>query len=77
MNKKGMGLVGKVLLGLVLVITLLSGFNNILIGLSTNSLVRLISPTSGIGMRIIYTLMSLATLLTAVILFLKVYINKD
>jgi uncharacterized membrane protein YuzA (DUF378 family) len=77
MNKTGTGLVGKILLGVVLLFVVLSGFNNFLVGLSTVSLIRMITPSSALGMRIIYVLMSLATLLTAILLFLKVYMNKD
>jgi uncharacterized membrane protein YuzA (DUF378 family) len=78
MDKKGseMGMVGKIFLILVLLLTVLSGFNDVLIGLSSNSLVRLIAPTSGIAIRAIYVILSLGTLLTAIILFFRVYIQK-
>jgi len=79
MNKQGTGtgLVGKILLALVLVLALLSGFNNFLIGMSTSSLVRILIPNSALGMRIMYGLMSVSTLLTAILLFFKVYIKKE
>lgn len=76
-GKIEMGMIGKILLIIVLLITILSGFNNLLIGLSSNSLVRLISPTSGITMRVIYTFMSMTTLVTAVWLFIKVFVKKE
>jgi uncharacterized membrane protein YuzA (DUF378 family) len=78
MNKKGseMGMIGKIFLILVLLLTIFSGFNGMLIGLSSNSLVRLITPNSGIAIRAIYVAISLGTLLTAITLFFRVYIQK-
>ena len=76
MNKTGIGLVGKILLAIVLIITFLSGLNNIFIGLTITSLVKVFF-TSNIMMRIIYVLMSLTTLTTTLILFIKVFIKKE
>jgi hypothetical protein len=80
MNKQGtteIGPVKKILLGLVIAVVIFSGLNNFLIGLSSTSLVRLISLNSGLGMRIVYCLMSLATLFIAVLLSIKVYVKGE
>jgi uncharacterized membrane protein YuzA (DUF378 family) len=72
MNKKGMSLPIKALIVLVLLLTILSGIDSILIGLTKESLIGKIIPSVS-AMLIAYIMVGLAVLVSAVILSFKVF----
>ncbi len=84
MDKRGngMGLFGKILLIIALVLTILGGVNAILVGLTRIDLIGRIflyfpALFPILAVRISYGLTGLATLAVAVWAFIKVFIRKE
>ena len=78
MNKKGeVGFTGKILIGLLLAVMILSTTNAFFIGITVVSLIKMISFNSILIMRGIYLTTGISTLIAAIILFIKVYIQKE
>lgn len=71
MNKKGMSLLVKVLLGFILLLTFFAGANNLFVGLTRIDLIgRIIPGQNGL---IAYTFIGLSVLITAGILSFKMF----
>ena len=74
MNKQGTGMnpIVKVLLIVAGLITVFSGVNELWISTGRESLVRLVSANSGLVMKIIYAVMGTGSLVTSIVLAIKV-----
>jgi hypothetical protein len=75
MNKRGKGnsmnLVVKILLFIAIVFTLFSGVNEVVISTGRESLVRSVASNSVIFMKILYAVMGFGSLITGIILSIK------
>ena len=79
MNKKGaeMNLIVKVLLILAGALTIFAGANQLWISLGKESLVRIVTSNSGLAMQILYALMGASSLVTSIVLGVKIFKNRN
>jgi len=75
MNKQGTGMnmLVKSLLIIAGLVTIFSGVNELWISTGRESLVRLVSANSGLVMKVIYAVMGAGSLVTSVMLAIKVF----
>jgi hypothetical protein len=75
MNKQGTGM-NMLVKGLLIIaglVTIFSGVNELWISTGRESLVRVISSNSGLMMKIVYAIMGVGSLVTSVMLAIKVF----
>lgn len=76
MNKKGKTLFVKILLGIPLLLALLAGVNNVFMGLTREDLIGKMAFSLPMTF-VMYVIVGLATLITAISLFVKMYVKKS
>ena len=74
MNKKGkkMNVIVKVLFLVAVLITVFSGINSLMISAGRESLVRAVTANNALPMQILYILIGISSLVTSVVLALKI-----
>ena len=75
MNKKGISLPVKILIGLILLLTFFAGADNISMGLTRTSLIGKIIPSLSVVF-VAYVIVGLSVLITAAVLSFKIFKKK-